>query len=197
MRAVITTTDLSSAEFAKLQRALANPAALTAAAATAALPTFKRQFAANGSRERNRFGARSTFWRRMTDGTRAEGNAIAMPREMRLRVLGGTVKPVNGSKYLTLPLRPESYGKSIRQFTGIFFVRLGGRLFAATKELANNRTGTRNSAGFRKLSGKGGGRLTVLYVLATSVTIRGNRSLLPTDAAVKDAALRGLRVLLR
>lgn len=199
MKIEITTSDLSAPARARLTAALASPGAISRAAAESALPVYQRQLVKNGQSNRNRFGARGSFWRRMVDGTRAGEGFVAMPREMRLRVYGGTVKPLR-SKYLTIPLRTEAYGKSLRQFERVFFVRRGGRLFACTKALSVpiSRKGARNKNGARKLKETGeGGRITVLYMLVTSATIRGDSALLPAASEVGAAVERGVTGFLR
>lgn len=181
MKVTISTRDDSAASRARLLSALRDPVSLHRAAAEGALPLFQRQLLTNARTNRNRFGAGSTFWQRMNAGTRAGADSahgfVAMPREMRLRVRGGVVKPRNGSRYLTIPLRSESYGRSIRQFPKVFFVRRGGRLFACAK--------------------LGDKAITILYLLTKSVTIRGDAGLLPNEDAVQAAAVRGVKGFVR
>lgn len=175
------------------------PEKLGRVAAVGALPVFKRKLVANGSVERNQFGRPSTFWRRMVSGTRTVGNAVAMPREVRLRVKGGTVRPVNGSRFLTIPVDPIAYGKSIRQFQNVFFTRKGGRLFAWYVEKVK----PKKPKGRRKRKGEDADeevftiteneRPRVIFRLVTSATIRGKADLLPSPEEVGEAAQAALQ----
>ncbi len=206
MQITITTNDLSRPARDRLMKFMQNPAQVGRAMAEAALPVYQRQLVRNGRNNRNRFGVRSTFWNRMNAGTRGgatpTGGAVLMPREMRLRVLGGTVKPVH-AKNLTIPLRAEAYGKSLRQFERVFFFRKGGRLFGATRSLAVAQSrrgsgGARNKDGSRALKESDGAqRITVLFLLVKAVNVRGNPSLLPDDASVFTAVDRGVTRLVR
>ena len=200
MQIRIATSDLSKPQRERLAAAMRSPAQIGRAMAESALPLYQRQMATNARSNRNRFGARSTFWNRMNSGTRGgvtpAGGVVMMPREMRLRVNGGTVRPVN-AKNLTIPLRAEAYGKSLRQFERVFFFRKGGRLFGATRSLQvprSRRGGTaQNRDGSRRLvQSDDAQRITVLFLLVKSATIRGNRGLLPSDDVVSSAVIRGV-----
>ena len=200
MQIRIATSDFSRPARKQIAQAMQYPALIWKAMAESALPLYQRQLAANARSNRNRFGARSTFWNRMNAGTRSgltpSGAVVMMPREMRLRVNGGTVRPVN-AKNLTIPLRAEAYGKSLRQFERVFFFRKGGRLFGATRSLGtpkSRRGGTaQNKDGSRKLvQSDDTQRITVLFLLVKSVNIRGNRGLLPSEDVVSSAVIRGV-----
>jgi hypothetical protein len=160
------------------------------AMAEAALPFFQRRFVALASSNRNAFGARSTFWNRMLSGTRATSTlleaVVSMPREVALRYFGGTVTP-KGSKYLTIPARKEYYGKSARQFSDLRFAMIGNRMALV-------------QADSQRVSFKGGkvtrGRKTggaVAYWLVPRANIKGDRSILPSDAEIAERINTSLR----
>jgi hypothetical protein len=152
--------------------------------AAAALPVVQRHLQGNAARNRNAFGARSSFWNRMLAGTTAEATAdaaiVRMPREVRARVQGAVIRPGEGKKYLTIPARTESYGRSAREFNDLRFVQFASGAKALVRAAQTN-LGTRQEAGGE-----------VLYWLKSSVTITGDRELLPADEALRDAAVGAL-----
>jgi hypothetical protein len=74
----------------------------------------------------NKMGRSTGFWADAARGTHAESSAervtvVVSKLGFRQRVLGGTIKAVNG-KYLTIPARAEFYGSRARAFTNLRFV---------------------------------------------------------------------------
>lgn len=93
-----------------------------------------------------------------------------------ITVIAGTQTP--GVKYLTIPLDPEAYNNRIRQgtnfrFTGGFFIHSkNGNLLYCVK----NPDGT----------------LRPLYLLKPRVLIKQDRTILPSDAEILEAAASGV-----
>lgn len=189
--------DTATPVLRRLGNLLLQPARIARAGAEGALPVVQAKFRDLSGSNRNRFGVRSSFWNRMLSGTsvvqEGERAMIRMPREMALRYFGGTVVPKAG-KYLTLPLRAEAYGKSVRQFDGVKFARIGGQLFAFTTDLdtaGERATGARQLRRYRQ-SYVGRRRITLLYVLKTRATIAGDKGVLPTNQELASGAGRGV-----
>lgn len=172
--------------------ALRNKTQQNRAMAEGALPVVQRQLLENSRTNRNKFGARGGFWQRMLAATRAGSDAeagfISMPREVALRVYGGTVVP-RVSKLLAIPARTEAYGKSPRQFADLHFIPTakGGLL---VQNDATRIKRKKRKAGVQAGETVGGG---VFYFLVKRATIAPNRSLLPTDKEILTGASRGLK----
>lgn len=153
-----------------------------------ALPLFEQNFLRLAGTNRNAFGVRGGFWNRMLSGTKAmattEAAIIRMPREVRLRHRGGTVRP-KVAKYLAIPQAAEAYGKSPRQFDDLRIIRVGNALLAVRHAAFPGRRDAVRTVG------------TVLYVLVRSATIQPRADVLPADSAVDAAALAGARAFVR
>jgi hypothetical protein len=108
-----------------------------------------------------------------------------VPRASRLRAAFGAYRltPVNGSRYLTLPVHPDAYGRRARELRDLFFMRVGP---AGVPVLARRAEG-RQQEGLKRRTyqrRKARARYTVaeiLYVLATSVDIPAQPGLIPFD----------------
>ena len=197
--------DTARPALTRLRNKLRNPARLHKAAARGALPVLQEQFRENARTNKNKFGARGSFWNRMLSGTRVETDAnaatLAMPAAIGLRVHGGTVEPVK-SKYLAIPARKQAHGKSPRDFNDLRFVPLLGRgkggalVQREQQKISYKKDGTIGRG--RKLGGRDKeGRLPVFYWLVPSATIQGDKTLLPTKAQLLAGAEQGLRAYLR
>jgi hypothetical protein len=72
---------------------------------------------------------RTHFWEGIARGVRDKvdpnGVTIVFPYPMRAKVLGATIVPVR-SKYLTIPMNAEAYGKRAREFSGLKFAVVPG-----------------------------------------------------------------------
>ena len=75
---------------------------------------------------------RSTSWEEIPEGVRI----TISDKRFRQRYQGGTIKPRNGSRYLTIPASARSYDKRAREFTNLTFkyVLRDGRLVPALVE---------------------------------------------------------------
>jgi hypothetical protein len=202
---VIKVSPGTSAKEARAIRAfVADKTGVHRAAAKGALPVVQRNFVRLAGTNRNRFGARGGFWNRMLGGTRATADetsgSVQMPPEVALRFFGGRVTPKT-KKYMPIPLRKEAYGKSPKEFANIKFARIGGKLFAFTTDLRD--TGTPNETtgarSFRKYRARTTGRrrITLLFLLTKSATIKPDKSVLPTDEVLGKAAANGVEAALR
>jgi hypothetical protein len=108
-----------------------------------------------------------------------QGGSIALPGAHFARAFGNVhIAPRNGSRFLTIPMSAESYGKRMgkgasSRWPGGFFLRSKDkrRLFFAVPN--------------------GNGGVNLLYNLVPSVDQKQDRTLLPTDQALTEAAIRG------
>lgn len=156
------------------------------AMASGAIVVVQDKFRANAATNRNPYGARGGFWNRMLAGTKAKADnefaILRMPREIALRLHGGTVRPAT-TKFLAIPARKEAYNKSPRDFNDLRFAVLpvGGPVLIQ---------GERTKISFRKGKAVRGGMAGggVFYWLRRSVTVRGDRDVLPTEAELLEAA---------
>lgn len=168
---------------AKLAAGLQQSRRFNAKVGARALPIFEENMVRLSGSNRNKFGARGGFWNRMLSGTKlVVTNSVAvirMPKEVRLRHKGGTVRP-RTSRYLAIAQAAEAYGKSPRQFDDIVFIRMADRLLAI-RYAAYGRKGEMRKFG------------TILFVLVRSATIKPRADVLPSDAAVSAATLAGAK----
>ncbi|HUS37371.1 MAG TPA: hypothetical protein VM680_18635 [Verrucomicrobiae bacterium] len=148
------------------------------------LPTNKKKWPSTGENAKTA----------KTVGSRAdEGAAVVTVGRVgfRQRLQGGTIKPGPGKKYLAIPARSDSYGKPTGKFSNLVFIktRRGGMLVEAeSQDVSISRT--RRKDGSRKVTPgaeRGGG---VVYWLVPSVTQRGDRGLLPSDAVIEAEVRR-------
>lgn len=159
---------------------------LHARMATAVHKDVQNRFRGLASSNRNKFGARGGFWRRMLSGTRASADetagTISMPREVAQRFYGGTIRPVN-AKNLAIPADKESYGKRPGEFAGKLHVAILGGRAALVENLATRISISR--AGKVKSKGSTG---KVLFWLVKSVTQKPNPAVLPSEAQIGQIA---------
>lgn len=85
---------------------------------------------AQRDREPNKTGfPKAHFWERIARGTREEvdsgGVTIVFPYPMRMKVEGGTVRPVR-ARFLTIPMTAAAYGKRAREFSDLKFAVVPG-----------------------------------------------------------------------
>lgn len=182
------------------QELMTQPRLINRAAAEGALRSVRGALVERAGSEHNPFGARGGFWNRMLAGTVAGADDAAgfvrMPREVALRVHGGTVTPQQ-KKFLAIPARAEAYGKSPREFNDLRFVPTkgkggGGILVQNEQTRISYGRKRKDGSAARKTEQAGGG---VFFFLVTSATIRGDRSILPSDEELMGAAVRGIRTL--
>lgn len=116
--------------------------------------------------------ARATFFKTVADGAMVH---IAQTG-FALRLYGGTVRAVN-RRALTIPMRPEAYGMGAREIPGLFVIQSRGtrRAYLAQRQ---------------------GKALRLFYRLVQSATIKPDRSILPKDAELAEAAVRAVDSLL-
>lgn len=157
--------------------------------AESVLPVVERNFVTLSATNRNKWGARGGFWNLMLSGTIAVATEsaamIRMPAPVRLRHLGGTVRPKK-AKFLAIPARSEAYGKSPRQFNDLMFrpTARGGMLVRRHRTKLRKKRG----GGFQS-GGEDGGE--AMYFLVKEVTVRANDAVLPRQEAILSAALEG------
>lgn len=179
--AVDTTTDALK----KLSRALKDKEALNKAIANENLILFRDHFRSISAKEKNKFGAPSTFWRRMIEQTKAFfDNRIAgleMNRAIAQRYFGGVIKPTGGKRFLTIPVSKEAYGKSARSFHGLFVFRYGdiGKNGSAFLAKSSRKVVISTHSGPQKKE-----RLTLMYQLLARVVQKKNESILPTKSEI-------------
>lgn len=112
----------------------------------------------------------------------ASGGFVGIASPGIRRALGPLhIRPRNASA-LTIPIAAESYGKRAGQLA-----RQGWDIFRGKTRVGRDILFGRNAAG----------KVRMLYVLRASVLIPQDRSLLPTDAAMRNAAGEGVYTLLR
>ena len=187
-------TDTATPALKKLLTRLKDPRRINKIVAAGALPVVQNRLRENARTNKNKFGARSTFWNRMLSGTTAKGEddaaVIRMPGEMGLRIHGGTVRPKK-SKYLAIPAVKEAYGKSPRDFDDLRFAPLFGRggggalIQREQQRISYRRDGTIGRG--RKQGGR------VFYWLKPSATIQGDKDLVPSEDELIAAGTQALK----
>lgn len=178
MNITIDTKDKAAPAVARLASKLGDRTSLHKAIAAGVLIPVQKQFRANAQTNKNKFGARSSFWNRMLSSTIAIGTGdaatVRMPPEMGLRVHGGTVKP-KSAKMLAIPAVKEAYGKSPRDFDDLRWAPYGEGALVQREQTRLTKSGGRTIVG------------RVFFWLVKSATITGNRALIPSDATILEA----------
>lgn len=134
----------------------------------------------------NRLGGKRTNWfgqvAKSTSAT-AEGATVKVNLAhvgIRQRVEGGTIRPTNGRKFLTIPARSEAYGTRAKEhafLVPIFFKSGGGALVEAD----------RSDRGTRQETGGG-----VWFWLVKQVVQKPDPTVLPNRDAVVGASIKAL-----
>lgn len=139
--------------------------------ATALTNLVKDHFAQMAMTNRNKFGVRSTFWRRQRAACKSDWSdtaaAVVMNREVAQRFYGGTITPKK-SKWLTIPQNRKAYGKAARFFKDLRVVKLktgGLGLFRFVKDQDPE----------------------LYYLLRKSVNQLGSSDVLPTPEQIEAA----------
>lgn len=89
------------------------------------------------------------------------------------------IRPVNGN-WLTIPLNRLAYGQRVRETERALQVKL---FRPGPKGAKKNVLAARGPQG----------ELTIFYALSKSVTLKRDRTLLPTDDEFRDAAIEGIK----
>lgn len=113
------------------------------------------------------------------------------------RLLGGYILPKNGKKYLTIPARPEAYGKRAAEIPGLrfgFAENKYGNLAPALVQTAAQavKFGRTKKDGTRTVTPGAYG--DAFYFLAKKVFQPADPGVLPTEAKIAAAAQRGATV---
>jgi hypothetical protein len=116
----------------------------------------------------------------------------------RQRIEGGTIKPVNGPKYLTLAAISEAYGKRAREWNNleILYSKRNGQVtpvaLVGTRSTPVGRGAPKRKGRIKPIS-KTSGR--VVYWLVKSVTQNPNPNLLPGEDKILEASIRAVDAL--
>ena len=110
------------------------------------------------------------------------------------RLMGGYIFPKNGKKYLTIPARPEAYGKKAAEIPGLrfgFAENKYGNLAPALVQTAAQavKFGRTKKDGTRTVTPGAYG--DAFYFLVKKVFQPADPSVLPTEAKIAAAAQRG------
>lgn len=156
------------------------------------------------NKEPNQMQAPKTnFWKQVSDATvmtsADEHGAVVSIAERRFRIhlFGGTIRPTNGRKFLTIPLVREARGKRVSEYEA----RTGRKLFrpgfknvllersaAGTTGLIGGRTVTvRRRGAYREIGTPVKGKARAIYALKKQVTIKADPRALPATAKLVQA----------
>lgn len=92
---------------------------------------------------------------------------------------GAIIKPVI-AKWLTIPAAPEAYDKRAGEFDNLQFVPINAGLALLVKQLPPGKKGKKSAKG------------QVMYWLKKRVELKADESVLPTEAALLEAAKQAL-----
>jgi len=179
------------------------PARAARVVAPAAANLFRTHlFKLNDERPNRLGGKRTNFFSQAAKATSAtaEGGTVKVNVAhvgIRQRVEGGTIRPTNGRKFLTIPARSEAYGTRAKEhpfLVPIFFRSGAGALVEADRSdlgardeaLSGRRRGDEPAAAEFE---RGGG---VWFWLVKSVTQRPDPTVLPDRAAIIGASTQAL-----
>lgn len=149
-------------------------------------------FKLNGQRANALGGKRTNFYSDAAKATHSSGNdseaVVTISQQgIRQRLLGGTIRPTGGKKYLTIPARAEAYGRRAGEFQDLQFVKLKN---GTAMLIAGGGTGLKLNSKGEAVTRKGFEEGLVMFWLVPSVVQRPDRSVLPSDEAIY-AAIRG------
>lgn len=176
--------DNTSEALTKLSRALKNTEGLNKVTSNAVAIEVRKVFRSIGGGQKNKFSRPPTFWKRMIDSVRpifsSTSSLVEMNRAIALRYFGGIVRPTGGRKYLTIPVNAKAYGRSAKDFPGMFVVRYAGdgkngRAFLAIQD------GKGDVVGPGKKD-----KLTLMYLLKSSTKHKADKSVLPAESRIKQ-----------
>ena len=125
--------------------------------------------------------ARSANFRVETDGSVIVSvNSVGIAQ----RYFGGTIRPKPGKKFLTIPVAPEAYGKTAREFGRLVLVfGQNGRPIALATPVSNVTKFTKKRGSQERVGKSLGQRAgTILFRLVTSVTQSPDATVLPPGA---------------
>jgi hypothetical protein len=183
--------DRVSAQLAGMAERMRDRTAANKVMAYAGMVAVKSWCRDLASRNRNRFGVRSSFWDRMRNAVHIAVNAVCgtvvMAAEHGHRYYGGTVRPRLGVDHIAIPLTASAYGRRPREFSDL---ELTFRRSKATGELLMFLAQPVSRGVGVGPKGKAGARL--LYLLKPEVTHGGDKTVLPPDADLEAAAEKAL-----
>lgn len=133
--------------------------------------------------------ARSTSFSLQDDGFTITTNKQGVLQ----RYLGGTIKPTGGRKYLTIPAREEAYGKLASDFNNLRFAITEAGPALVEADATRIKIGNKKKDGTRTVKDMGETGGAVMFWLRRSVTQRGNKAIIPSDAQITEVALTGAR----
>jgi hypothetical protein len=188
---------LAPEDLAMLKATLQNPAPLHAKIAGDAETFIKKAgpgIASQNHRSANRLGATPTghlddAYQAIEGSSTAAAAVLTIPRASRLRAAFGAyaVRPTK-SKYLTIPVHKDAYGKRAREIDDLFPLRVGPRktlVLARRDESAgpseNQRFLTRARPGQRRAARRRDTGIETMYVLVTSADIPAQPDLIPFE----------------
>lgn len=185
--------DTATPKLLNLIRGLRDREKLNLIMSRAAANLVKDHFAALAGTNKNKFGVRSTFWKRMRQATRSDANpveaAVVMPREVAQRRFGGVLRPKGGRKMLAIPISKDAYGKSPLEFDDLHVVRLKDKNQAFLVRFRGRDEGINGPSKSDKMQ--------MLYVLKSSVSQLANPAVLPTDAEFEAVINKAIREYVR
>ena len=151
----------------------------------------------------NKLGGRRTHYfegaaKSVSFDTTEEGVNVSVKQTgIALHYYGGIVKPTGGRRFLTIPVDPEAYGKRAGEFNNLEIawgldktgkrrpIGLVSRTETVTKERKNKKTGKTKTV-TKYIPGKW------LFALVYSATIPEDKSILPDNDAIQEAALTAI-----
>lgn len=161
----------------KLKRRLANKSAINRALSRAVANLFRKHFRKLSGTNKNRFGVKNSFWRRMRDSVTEESTptvaAVSMDRAVALRKFGGTVVPTGSRRFLTIPIHRDAYGKKATEFEDSYVIT------------------TKRNKKFIAIDGDDGDP-KFLYLMTESTQHKPNSDATPDDESVKAEAFSEL-----
>lgn len=196
MSKTIDITNSATPMLRRLQGAVASGALANAMGAGARNRIQGHLHRINGERPNRLGGRRTDFYSAAAKSTHMD----AVPGEItvtvsrvgfRQRFEGGRIRPVN-KKFLTIPATAEAYGRRASEFADLRFVILGGRPALVRARQTRISIGGRRKDGTRRIRGTSSTTgMEVLFWLRREVNQKPDPSVLPTDAEIGEAAVRG------
>lgn len=110
------------------------------------------------------------------------------------RYYGGTITPIN-SKYLTIPVDPEAYGRKAGEFDNLtvqFGLTKSGQrrpMFLIQESGYHYKTGKNRKTGVKEVKSAEHKAGKIMYYLALSVHQEADKSVLPSDDLINQAAM--------
>jgi len=138
--------------------------------------------------------SRNVSYETTDDGAEVHVHQIGLA----LHYYGGTIRPTGGRRFLTIPVDPEAYGRRAGEFDNLEIAwgrTQGGKprpIGLVTKTDWSYQTKKNRKTGVKEVTGATWSAGKWMFALVYSATIQADKSILPEDSTIQNAALSAI-----